>query len=377
MSKFNTIIFVSAFLTERVESFAEAIYLCSGNRPHLITLIPPGPDTTLDNFESHRTVKILDLCTTLTTFQPCIVHNFTKVMDITTLELLKAGIPFHYDYKDIFFHHWIVDYPERETHRLLWKAILERRIPISYRDGQARRATSFLGRDQFEGYYVPEFVTVEQHAENKKVREPYPGLNRKKDVVFIGNFSLETVTPEQAGLGQLPIATTLTSQGIKYTMFPRQTSARSADDFSLYYQLASSTDLFVMNSTLPRKDLHKQLRFFGWGAILLPISHFNSLASKTFAQLPFHGLPGRLADYLGSGLPVLVSGPDWPELNDLVESYGVGLNLYTDDLFELSSIISHVDYSSLLKNVRSFVSDFLSPHKAGSVILTAYETYDY
>jgi len=375
MSDIKSIVFVVPYIFERVESLAESLYLVSGIKPHVITFRTEDETLVSGNYSSVQVGSIETLVRQIKSLAPHIVHNITKYFDMTTVTLLKSNIQFHYDYKDIFIDQLLITNEEVELHRHILRAMLQRGIPFSYRDGRYNVVAKSLGFLHPTGYFLPEFITKHQYDSLLNVLQPNTSADRRSDIVFIGNFSLETLNPEQAGVGQIAIVRCLIEQGLKYTVYPKQTSGRTMEDFREYIELANTNETFDYASTLSRTDLHLALPNYGWGSFLQPYNHFPNLANKIFFKTPSLGLPGRAADYIGSGLPILVSGVNNPELNDWVDLYGIGLNITGAEIYCLNQLIKTVDYVKLRRNVTEFATKLLSPYKQGSNLVSAYEKF--
>jgi hypothetical protein len=369
------IVFVSSHYHDRIEMLAEIIILASNNKPHLILLTPPPTGFANHLFETLCITTIENLPSTVRNYFPCHIHNITKVFDISTISLLQSEIHFHYDYKDVLPANFKPDYTGLDAHIDVFKLMTQRSIPFSFRDGQAHAAASIIGVPPPVGYHLPEVISFEAFDTLSSSYVPYRRSGRRRDIVFIGNFSLEKLNPEQGGHGQLLVVKTLLSQKFSYTIYEKQTSARSVDDFSEYLDLQNSHSKFHFHSTIPRRALSKALKEFGWGSLLFPLFHYPDCSEKTFCRMPWVGISGRLSDYFGAGLPILSSSPN-REVDDLIECHGVGVQVKNDDLFHLGEIVDSMDYVRLRRNVIDFAHFYLNPKKWGFKLLKSYEEFD-
>lgn len=349
------ILFICETLYERPAKLALSLSML-GHEVHLLTKSEKIPGDWEANFSS-VTPTVEDLNKYIKDIPRDIpIHQFSLSVDNYTVSLLNAGRNFIFDYKDVFPRNLKLPAP---GHDEVLRFLVSRKVPISNRDGQFFSYIARQGLNDYEPlHFIPDFIWP-----NLDICCDFLGTptnNRKKNVVFIGNFSLELLNPDHSGFGQAPIIRSLLSQDLNYFMYPfrHDHADLSTHLMADYIAIAKQFPGFHLRQRVPIKDLQPQLRSMGWGSSLWPAFHFPELEELHYYHPPFVGRASRLTDYLSAGLPLLVSSQN-PEHNDWIESYGIGLAVGRDDLTQVSEMIFACNYSQLRRNVYEFSRAFL------------------
>ena len=364
------ILFVSEEIFERPVKFSELLRI----KGLEVTLI-----TSDKNFQKYRNyfnnIIILhaqDLLNFIKKDKPNVIHHFSKAIDHYTIELINSKIKFIYDYKDIFPN--IHTLPVPKWHLEALSLMLRRNNPIIYRDTQYE---GFLKRGGFSpssiGCFIPDFIWYSNYG---LIKKNHPVLDEQKNsLVFIGNFTLETIEPQYRGLGQIDIVKNIINQKIHYSIYPFRHD--NADEnyriMGEYIEMANSSIYFHLNERVEFKILHQELIKYGWGVNFWPHSHFDEVKDLHHLVLPYYGNSARFSDYLGAGLPLIVS-EDFIEAADWIRSYGIGIVLKRNDLLNIGEIINNSDYLEIRSKVVKFNEDSLNPNKWFEIILKFYES---
>jgi len=365
------VIFVASHIWERPAKIAMGLRMM-GHEVHLVTRIDRLESSIFRNFNSVLT-GIENPIPSLSNFpSSAVIHHFSTAVDQYTVYLLLAKRPFIFDYKDVF--PGILTLPSDGQDSVL-QAIVAQEIPVCHRDGQFAAYMERRGLQESDKlHFVPDFTWPNQCPEIGAL--VLPATERRRKIVFIGNFSIEALEPKFAGFGQLEIIHALVSQNLSYTMYPFRHDRADLNQKLMadYHQMAEKFSNFSLSNRVSRSMLAERLRTHGWGSLLLPACHFDELRDAHYAIRPFTGLAARFSDYLSAGLPIMVSAENL-EASDWIESYGIGLSINRAALSSISKMIDDCDYVRLRRNVIDFTRDFLDWRKCCGKIISVYNEY--
>lgn len=303
------------------------------------------------------------------------IHLFCMSVDILTVELLKARIPFFYDYKDVFPGNTNYQDDSISMQQQVLINLEYSGAAITYKDGQYNNFVSTLGlRRQAQTFFLPDFVWPSSYD----ALGDYLPHNIKSELktVFIGNWTIERIEPENAGMGILPIIQSLLSQNIAFTLYPfrHDQADRDPEKMSDYISLANKNALFKIENRVTSNLLTDLIRSQSWGLFLTSRFHFTELRDKTYMRAPQAGIPGRFSDYFGAQLPVVVDS-GFTECKRLVEDFGLGIVLEPGELESLRAKFSTIDRKLLQDNVRDYVECHLNPIKWAQRLMNYYGEY--
>lgn len=369
----RSIIFVCYNLHERPAKVAAALNLL-GEKPILITISPALYSGWQSFFSQHLVTTIDKISDVIRSFDNPVVHHFTKNVDGLTLELLIKEISFIYDYKDIFpgAVKGLEESSELQAQMSILDAMIAREIRFSYKDGQFDRYLKFRGIEPSKkGFYLPDMVWP-----NSPITSGSPQIGHPEKclrVAFIGNWSIEKIEPEHAGFGILGVIKSIVKQGLSFDLFPfrHDYADQDRDKMQDYLSLSSEFPSFRIRQRVEADSLPGALHESGWGSFITSRYHFKELQDLGYMFEPQYGLPGRISDYLGAGLPILVD-EEVPEPNLWIKAYGIGLSVPRGGIHRLRESIENSDYAKLIRNIEFFCKEKLDPKTWANKLLNLY-----
>lgn len=278
--------------------------------------------------------------------------------DPYTYKLLEANFTdFYYDYKDLF-EGLLLQKVDPRLYQSQRFCVFES-LGVINKDDQLWSYVNRIGGAPKSNFLFPDacFASNLDHLRLRRL----PACKTPK-LCFIGNFLPEAEFPNQQGDGQLPIAKSLTAQGLEYHIFPLDAGVRHKQVFRDYLELSESVSRFHFHSNLNRHVLKRKLLAMDFGSLLVPAFHHEELLRATFLiDLPngVEGLPTRTADYLEACLPLIVSEGINFACN-LVKSFEIGIVVNGSSLKNLSVTLKDIDYLKLRRNVADFVTDIFN-----------------
>ena len=107
-------------------------------------------------------------------------------------------------------------------------------------------------------------------------------------------------------------------------------------------------------SNVQRKDAEPHKKLLGYDYGILPDFYDPSLFDISTRK---HEMAGKMIKYLEAGLPVIMN-KQLTFMADLVDQYGIGINIDFNDLKSLRKILKKTDYGTLQKNIKKFQEEF-------------------
>jgi hypothetical protein len=362
------IFYISCEIFERPLKFAEL--LKENNLKVTLITLDKNHDMYHDYFEDIIIIQPNELKKFINLEKPDLIHHFSKTIDFYTIELINSKVKFIFDYKDIF--PYINNLPYPQWNLQAWEIMLKHNNPIIYRDTQYKE---LLKRGHYEdslfSCYIPDFIWHSNF--NIAIRNDLPSQENINKMVFIGNFSIEKLEPNFRGLGQLEIVKSFISQNIDYTIYPFRHDYADKNSMIMdeYIKIANHSKFFHLKDRVGFKNLQNELMNYGWGIHLLPFSHSEEFSCMHYLHLPACGIASRISDYLGAGLPIVVS-EDSIEAAEWINKNDIGIVLKKEELYKFSEIISQTNYQKLRNNVKEFNINFLNPNKWFKVLMDFY-----
>jgi putative sugar O-methyltransferase len=133
-------------------------------------------------------------------------------------------------------------------------------------------------------------------------------------VVSVGTFTLERQGMYDSGY--LRLAELLTEQHIHFHIYPHWSYRNSKwsiftldprHDLADFFDLAQRTPYLHIHESLPLDQLKQELQLYDFGIVVGGSAQLNQWLSHLKPQYMSSCYSGRIADYIGAGLPVLVN----------------------------------------------------------------------
>ena len=200
-------------------------------------------------------------------------------------------------------------------------------------------------------------------------RQQIPDHHNRYSIVHAGIVQPSSRAKHVAGDMQfLELARTLAVQDIALHLYPSPHTARRKQRSQLqeYIDYSKQEPYFTYHDPVLPNELASELGEFGFGSVLF--------GSTGLAETPItrhwiaaDGIPSKFFNYLDAGLPVL-SNEFAPELEKLLNKFGIGIVVPDHDKPHLRKILGDLDYQQLRSNVLEAQQHFSMENNLSRII---------
>lgn len=336
------IYFASAYIYERPAKIAKALQL-AGHSVFLFHLHDTNDAELKECFNYiFRASSSTEIDLLIERLGIKFIHIFSKDHDPLAMYLVSAKKCITiYDYKDIFEELIEIKYPE--TTYKNQEFLIMNSDYIIHRDFQIKPYLKIKKTITINSFYYPDLVWPNNNPYFLPYFEPIK-------LVLIGNFTIEKIAPQWAGLGYIKIFKSLLDQNFSIDVYPTCPDAYDKESFSEYIELSNSNKNFTIHNALPIKELNEELKKYHFGLVLTQAQHFENLNMYVKKILLRVGNATRCMDYIGAGLPIIFT-QDLKQISIINKKYQIGIGLTGSDLFNLKEKINLHDYRNLRNSV--------------------------